>query len=163
MENNNQFVNQESSELLAPLFEWRSKKKPQASPYFQVFSVIFLIATAVFLLFLQKNYFGTVAILMVLLLIFMLQQKEEEIYCAITKRGLRVKNEIFPWQNLERFYIFENLSELHFKPKKSILQKISVPINKKDSSKIKKIILQFIPEKEIQISLSEIIVRKLGL
>jgi hypothetical protein len=147
---------------LRPLFEWKIQNKPQPNVYFQVGALIFLLIVATFF-FWQKNYFGAMAILMVIFLIFISQREKEEIYCAITKKGMRVKNELFPWENLESFWIFEDTSEIYLKNKKAILQQVSIPIRFLDAKKIRKLLLGFLPEKEVQRSLSEIFARKLGI
>lgn len=111
----------------------------------------------------QKNYFGVLTIVMVMFLIFFAQQGNEEIHCAISKRGFKIKNELFLWENIKSFWIFEGISELCFRIKKGVVQNISVPIKIEDKERIKKILSNFLPEEETQRSLSEIIVKKIGL
>ncbi len=147
---------------LIPLFEWKAPKNPIASPYFQVGTLILLLVMSGYL-FWQKNYFGVMTLLMAIFLLFISQKGKEELYCAILKEGIRVNNEIFRWENLEGFWIFEGFSEVYLKTKKAFLKNIPIPINKEDSERIRNLMIQFLQEKEIQISLSEIIIKKLGL
>lgn len=150
------------TEDLNALFDWRLKRKNQGNPYFQLGALIFLLIIGGFF-FWQKNYFGTIAILGSIFLIFLSQKREEEIYCAILKGGIRVNNELFSWKNIESFWIFEEAEEIYFKTKKAFVQNVPVPILKEDSGKIKNLLKTFIPEKKAQISLSEIIIRNLGI
>ena len=143
-------------------FEWKEEKKSQKDIKWQI-GVIFLLALIVGLFLYQKNYFGTLTMLMIIFLIFFAQKSNEEISCAILKRGFRIKNELFVWQNIKSFWIFENTSELSLKIKKGIVQNISVPIRKKDIKTIRNLLLRFLPEEETHTSLSEIIIRKIGL
>lgn len=145
------------------LFEWQIQKKLQVNIYLQFGVVIFLLIVVGFL-FWQKNYFGSFTILIIILLIFLLKKEGGEINCAILNHGIRLKNEFFPWKNLESFWIFEdNIPEIYLKTKKAFVQNIPIPIKIKDAKKIKSILIKFLPEKKTQRSLSDIILRTLGM
>lgn len=143
------------------LFEWKIQKKSQINKGLLIGVFVFLLATAGFL-FWQGNYFGAFVIFMAIFLIVMFQGGEEEIDYAILKRGVKIKKEIFPWKNLESFWVFEEIPEVYLKPKKAFIQNISLIIKKENAKKIRNILLKFLPEKETNISLSEMIFKKLG-
>lgn len=145
-----------------PVFEWEGEKKSQKDVIWQIGAIVFLILVMGLFLY-QKNYFGVMTVLIIIFLMFIAQQGNEKIQCAISKKGFRVKNELFLWENIKSFWIFEDSSELSLKIKKGIVQNVSVPIHEKDTERIKKFLLTFLPEEEVQKSLSEIIVKKIGL
>jgi hypothetical protein len=143
------------------LFEWKFQKKSQVNKGLLIGVFIFLFA-AMGLLLWQENYFGSFVILMIVFLIFMLQSGEEEVNYAILKRGIKIKKEIFPWKNLESFWVFEEIPEIYVKTKKAFISHISLQIKKEDGGKIRNILLEFLPEKETQLPLSELIFKRLG-
>jgi len=154
--------NQSSVDNLKTLFEWKIKKSAQQSMVLKIGVIVFLLIITI-ILFLQKNLFGGVAILMAIFLIFMMQtNNKEKITYAILGGGIKIGKETFPWKNLKSFWIFENIPQLYIKTKGSIVQNISLPIEEKNIGKIREILLNFLAEKETTISLSEIIFKKLG-
>lgn len=151
-----------SVDNLKTLFEWEIKKSAQQSIALKMAVIVFLIIITI-ILFLQKNLFGGIAILMAIFLIFMMQtNNKEKIKYAILRGGIKIGKETFPWRNLKSFWIFENIPQLYIKTKGNLVQNISLPIEEKNIEKIREILLDFLPEKETTISLSEIIFKKLG-
>jgi hypothetical protein len=127
-----------------------------------VFVIVFLIIITI-ILFLQKNLFGGIAILMAVFLILMMQiNSKEKITYTILQGGIKIGKETFPWKNLKSFWIFENIPQIYIKTKGTMVQNISLPIEEKNIEKTREMLLEFLPEKEATISLSEIIFKKLG-
>jgi hypothetical protein len=143
------------------LFEWKSENKKINDNSFKILVIIFLFLF-LFLLVWQKNFFGSTAVIMVIFTLIIGSGKDEIVECSILREGIKIKKELFPWKNLNSFYIFQDNPEIYIKTKKGILQNIVVPINIEDAEKIRNIINKFIPEKEAQRSFSDLVLKKLG-
>ncbi len=142
--------------------QWKKPKNTNKDKNWQIGANIFLGLCFLFF-FWQKNYWGSVLILMIFLLIFSLGKREEEILFAITNRGVRVGREIFPYKNLESFWIFEEPCEIYLKTKRAYLQYVPIPLPKEYLNPAKEILSKFLPEREAKRTLTETIARKIGL
>ena len=144
------------------LSEWKSGKKELLSRGWQIGITIFLIFCFLFFLW-QKNYFGIILILIIAFFVFFSPRQEKDNYYALTEQGARIKNEVFPWKNLESFWIFENPPEIYLKSKKSYFPYIILPLEEQNFNTIKNILLNYLPKEEAEKNLFDIISRKLGL
>lgn len=144
------------------LFQWSYRKEDVVDQRWQIGISIFLLAC--FALFLwQKNYLGSALVLLIIILVLFFPRHTEEQFFAILDRGIMVEKEIFPWKNLESFWIFEKPTELYIKNKKGFPAYISLPLHKKDITKVKNILLNYLPEKATRRSPSDTIGKKIGL
>ena len=144
------------------LLEWENGEKDPLNKKWQVGIIIFLIICSLFF-FLQKNYFGIILALIIAFLVFFSPKQKKNNYYALTKKGVRIKNENFPWKNLESFWIFENTTEIYLKSKKSYFPYIILPLEKQNINTARNILLNYLPEEEAEKNLFDIISRKLGL
>lgn len=135
-------------------------QKGKKDKNWQIGAVIFILFSLFFFLR-QKNYLGVILIFVIIFLIFFLP-RQRETYFAILERGVKIGNEIFPWQNLQGFWVFKEPSELYLKSKKSYLPYIILPLPQNHTERVKKILLNFLPEKEMERGIFDIIERKLG-
>jgi hypothetical protein len=152
----------EKDEPQAILFKWAYKRKEGIDRNWQIGVSLFFVFCLVFF-FWQKNYFGVGLILIIAFLIFFLPRQAKEQSFAILKRGVRIENEIFPWENLESFWIFEEPPELYLKNKKNFPSYITLSLNERDVDRVKKILLNYLPEKETERSTFDIIGKKIGI
>lgn len=150
-----------NEEPQAVLFKWNYKGENIDKKWQISISVFLVLCFALFLW--QKNNFGAILILIILFLIFMLPSQKKEQYFTILKRGVGIGNEVFPWENLESFWIFEDPPELYIKNKKMFPSYLTLPLNKQDIGRVKNILLNYLPEKETERSINDIISKKLGL
>lgn len=145
-----------------PILSWEIEEKGNIEKNWQIGLIIFLIFCLVFVLW-QKNYFGLVLVLVISFLIFLLPQKKKT-YFAILKRGARRGMEVFPWHNLESFWIFEIPPQIYFRSKKTYLPyHIIFPLPRGYIENTREIISNFIPEKEEEKNIFDILSERLGL
>ncbi|MCD6094650.1 hypothetical protein J7J39_01975 [bacterium] len=143
------------------LLQWREENKNKDKNW-QIGVTIFLGLCFLFF-FWQKNYWGSVLVLIIFLLIFSLGKRKENILFAISNKGVRVEREIFPYKNLESFWIFEEPCEIYLKTKRAYLQYVTIPLPKEYFNTAKEILSKFLPEKEAERTLLDTIARKIGL
>ncbi len=146
------------------IFSWKKKKESYKSFLWQF--IIGLVAVlSAFYFFWQKNFFGAIAIIMGFLAVILLQRGSDnkEVECSIFNQGIKIKESFFPWRNIRGFGIVEEIEELVILTKGKLVQRVAVPVRKEDSLKIKKILKNYIPEKNIELTLSDIFRKKLGI
>jgi len=143
------------------LLQWREENQNKDKNW-QIGITIFLGVCFLFF-FWQKNYWGSLLVLIIFLLIFSLGKRKENILFAITNRGVRVGREIFPYKNLESFWIFKEPCEIYLKTKRAYLQYVTIPLPKEYSNTAKEMLSRFLPEREAERTLLDTIARKIGL
>ncbi len=72
---------------------------------------------------------------------------------AITRRGIRIDDDLYPYQNLDGFWI-EDISEAHvpkllLKSKKVLMPMIVIPIEEVEPEDVYAALLYFLPEEEL--------------
>lgn len=75
---------------------------------------------------------------------------------ALAERGVLIENTLYPWQNLKSFWIFYNPplhKDLALESKKAFMPRIKIALGKMDPSKVREIIIKFLPEVEQEESL----------
>jgi len=146
-----------------PLLSWEIEEKMTREKSWQIGLIIFLIICFLFILW-QKNYFGLVLIFVVAFLLFFPSRKKEKTYFAILKRGVQREREIFPWRNIKSFWISDNPPEIYLKSKKTYLPyHIIFPLPQEYIERARRLISKFIPEKETEKHLFDVLNKKLGL
>ncbi len=94
------------------------------------------------------------AILIILfgLIFYLFETREPKIYSfGITKEGVFAQDSLYPFSSIENFWIFyepNGIKELSLKNKKHIIPYTQIPIGKANPSKIREILINFIPEEE---------------
>ncbi|HOK35249.1 MAG TPA: hypothetical protein PLL80_01275 [Candidatus Pacearchaeota archaeon] len=151
-----------SPEPQETLFKWKYKKEDEIDKKWQIGITSFLIICMALFLW-QKNYFGAALVAVIIFLIFFFPRQSKEQSFAIIERGIKIENELFPWKNLESFWIFEEPVEVYIKNKKNFPSYISLPLYKRDIIRVKNILLNYLPEKEAQRNAFDTIGKKLGL
>lgn len=142
--------------------EWTAEGSGTGEKNWQIGIAIFFTLSFFFFLW-QKNFFGIILILIISFLIFFSPIKKGETHFSISKRGVRIEKEIFPWSNLKSFWIFEEPPEMYLESKKSYLPYIIVPLPEDFIEKAREILLKFLPEKETERSFFDILSKKLGI
>lgn len=88
-----------------------------------------------------------------------------EIRFAVTGRGIRVGNRLYEYESLESFWIFYDpplFRELSFRSRRAVVPDVRVPLGELDPLQLRKILLRFLPEAEQQLSLVDIVAKRLG-
>jgi len=112
----------------------------------------------------DKNYWGAGMVIVISFLIFLFPYCQKEQSFAILKNGIKIGNEMFPWDCLESFWIIEEEPfEIYIKHKRNFPGNIILPFNKKDVNKIKHILSGYLPEQEIKRNFIDKVFRKIGL
>jgi len=78
-------------------------------------------------------------------------KKPRKIHCVISYQGIMVDNATYPFADIESFWIFyepPDFKVISLKHKKPYLPHIQIPIGEEDPAKIRKILLDFLPEEE---------------
>jgi len=153
---------QEEKNQISLIFSWKKNNKNQKSFFWQLVAGILGLTIGAYLFF-QKNFWGAMTVVLAILTILILQSKNKEAECQILNKGIKINQDFYPWKNLKSFGIKEDLEELFIFTRGKLITTISVPINKKDILKIKGILKNYLPEKEVELSLGDIIARKIGL
>ncbi len=145
------------------LFKWNYKGE-NIDQKWQILTGVFLILCLVLFL-IDKNYLGIGIVIIIGFLIFLLSYYKKDQSFAILKNGIKIKNEIFSWDDLESFWMIEEEPlEIYIKHKNNkFLGHIVLPFHKKDTGKIKNILLSYLPEKEKKRRPVDKFFRKIGL
>jgi len=75
---------------------------------------------------------------------------------ALTERGVLIEKTLYPWQNLQSFWIFYNPplhKDLALESKKAFMPRIKIALGKTDPSQVRDIVKKFLPEVEQEESL----------
>lgn len=81
---------------------------------------------------------------------------------AITSRGVKIGNVLYPYETLKSFWINydpPHIREIYLISKKFLMPQISLPLAGTDPNEVREHLLKFLEEKEIQESLSDTIAR----
>jgi len=159
-------LSQRKKQILNPeelIFEWKNDVREVIDKRWQIGISIFLIICFV-LFIMDKNYWGAGMVIVIGSLIFLLPYYQKEQSFAILKNGIKIGNEVFSWDRLESFWMIEEEPlEIYIKHKKNFPSYIILPFNKKDNNKIKKILSDYLPEKEVKRRSLDKSLRKIGL
>lgn len=85
--------------------------------------------------------------------------------CKIRTQGVQVNKDLYLYENLRSFWIFYDPpyhQELSIRSRKSLVNFIRVPLGDEDPVKIRKLLLQFLPERRQEMSLGEAVGRLIG-
>ena len=144
------------------ILKWEDKTKAGLDKNWKIGIIIFSIISFSFFIW-QKNYFGALLILIICFIIFFLPKKKRNETFLISKEGVVIENEIFPYKNLKSFWIFDDSYELYLKSKKSYLPYIIVKLPENSFDEIEKMLLSFLPKEEATRSIFDFIAKKIGL
>ncbi len=144
-----------------PEFEFKEKTKA----WYWGLGVVALILIVVSILL--KNYLFGFLILVGSFLMIILSKKEPITYLVeISKRGIKIHNEMYPYQVIESFWIGKNDKEeplLLIKTNKKITPIISTKINPEiNIVELREFLLDFIEEEEIQEPFTDKFIEKIG-
>lgn len=110
-----------------------------------------------------KNFlFAILVILAWFTLIMYAARRPKTLHFAVTSRGIKVADWIYPYQNLEHFWINydpPHVRQLYLISKKTFSPLISIPLGHADPNEIREHLLKFLEEKEIEESLFDVIAR----
>lgn len=159
------------------LLKWETTETHKADQVWQIGAIILISLAALFFAF-KGNYFGVAIVIISLLLLIILPYQKEKKEIIISNKGILIDKELFPWDQLESFWIFESPLELYLKNNKGAISLLDIPIpegkqllseedteqsGKNNRKKIKEEIEKFLPEEELERNFIDTVAKKLGL
>ena len=88
----------------------------------------------------------------------------QEISCAVTDKGLIIHNEIFLFNNIASFWLFEesHRRKMVIQTKRYILPHIIIPLGDVEPAAVRSILKKYLPEVEYKLTISDLIHEYLG-
>ena len=117
---------------------------------------------------LTDNYLASLVFFVAggLIALTVFNKKQRTVTCKIRTHGVQVNKDLYPYENLRSFWIFYDPpyhQELSIRSRKSLVNYIKIPLGEEDPVKIRKLLLQFLPEKKEEEALSDVLGRVIGL
>ena len=129
------------------------------------FIALALMAIVFFILALiMQNYIFALLILLASFLIYIQAlKKPPEIKIAMSEEGITVRETLFPYRELNSFWLFEEpeIRTLNLESKKLLRPRISIPLAQQNPGEIRQILIGFIPEKKQEETLTDMLARKI--
>ncbi|RJQ13729.1 hypothetical protein C4553_02435 [Candidatus Parcubacteria bacterium] len=123
--------------------------------------------TGIILAIIFKNFLFAIFIFFAALAIFVHALQEPRVISfKITARGIVISDRLYPFEELESFWIIyepPHIKELIIKSKRILMPQINIPIGDENPVKIRQALLEFLTEKEQKHSLIDSISRWLRL
>lgn len=140
------------------------KKKERTTDWYWAVILITISMMAISIIF--KDYLFALLLLVSISTIIIMSIKDPlAINISIDKRGVLVDKDLYPFTNLESFWIDtidKNNPKIILKSQKTIMPPIIIPIENYNYMDIRDILLEFLPEVEMNEPLSHKIMDKLG-
>ncbi|MFA6340864.1 MAG: hypothetical protein WCX27_01310 [Candidatus Paceibacterota bacterium] len=143
-------------------FEYKQKEKT-ADWYWAV--IIIALSIVVISFMLHDGLFAILMIIGVTILLFFSSKEPRVIEISIDPRGIVVGKDKYPFATLEDFWVDISDDENHkilLRSKKHMIPLIVVPLEEYHHLDVRDVLLQYLPEKEIQEPVSRKIMEKLG-
>ncbi|MBI4132448.1 MAG: hypothetical protein HY474_02345 [Candidatus Sungbacteria bacterium] len=124
-----------------------------------------LLIGAVVALFFRNFLFALLLILSGLLVIGQAFRAPRQIRFAVTARGIKIGSRLYEFDALESFWIFYDpplFRELALRSRKHLMPVVKVPLGDTDPLRLRQSLLRFLPEEEQELSLLDIISKRLG-
>ncbi|PIU75186.1 MAG: hypothetical protein COS76_02080 [Candidatus Portnoybacteria bacterium CG06_land_8_20_14_3_00_39_12] len=116
--------------------------------------------------FWQKNFILAILTILILFVIFQFNRKDNSTHIfSVSDQGIQINKKLYPYQFLKSFWIFyepNGIQELSIESKKTIVPLVKIPLYNQDPNEIRKFLLRYLPEKEQEESLIDIIAHRLG-
>ncbi len=140
------------------------EERERSADWFWALGII--VITSFLTALIYSNYFFAILILLSGTLLYVFSKKSPEwINYEITRKGLLIKSQLYPYQNIKSFYIQKNNKPMLFiKIERFYMPIISIPIEHNMINEIHEIfMLQNIIEEEMREHPSEKIIETFGL
>jgi hypothetical protein len=155
----------ESSRLR--MISWQAKefRKKNKGPLWYFIWFLFVLGLVIFAI-LQKSPLMVLCFVLIGAVAYLFSQQEpKKINFLINKKGVKIGKKLYPFDELESFWIFYDPPRkkiLSLKNKKTFFPYLTIPLSKTNPLKIRKYLLKFLPEKEHEESIIEDIAEKFG-
>ncbi len=156
-----------TSQKTGVLYEWRAQEFMMYRKDIAWIAGLALFVIGLTIYFtLTKNYLGAIlVILMGILTGVWATRKPNEVAFQITSLGISVGSRLFPFERLKSFWIIyepRDIKEVVLHIKQVWNPHLYLNIGSANPVEIRKALLRFLPEKEEQESLANVIARRLG-
>jgi len=148
------------------LLSWKTQEFEQQKKgpmWFVVFAVV--VVGLIFLAFWWKAFTMMVFLILAVFLIIIYALKEPRtVIFSITPLGVDIDNVMYKYSDMSSFWIFyepPEIKELNIKLTRGFFPHLSIPLGKTDPNDIRKILLEYLPEKKEKLSVADGIARKL--
>lgn len=136
-----------------PLFFWQANEFEKKEKNTRLVLILYLIVfgLVIFSLFTDNIFMAIIFILFAVIFYFLSNKEPENYTFGITSDGVFAQDHIYEFSSLENFWIFfnpEGKKELSLKSKKFFMPYVSIPLGSADPVKIRKILINFLPETE---------------
>lgn len=87
------------------------------------------------------------------------------IHITISIKGVEIDDRVYPYETLSSFWIFYRpggTKELSLLSEKIFMPRIAIPLGNADPNEIRDLLIEFMPEKVQEESLTDVIARRLG-
>ena len=137
-------------------------KHEKEKKWFVIPAIIAL--TVIIISIILKNFLLVIMAVLTSFVIYIYAVKEPgKIKFSISGKGVRVNKTIYKFDDLKSFWIFyepPEVKELSLRSKKMFMPYIKIPLGKQSPIKVRKILLQFLPERKHQESIVDEFTRK---
>lgn len=110
------------------------------------------VAGAVTALLFDNLLFAIIILIISFVLAIFAAKKPDELDFAVTQRGVRINEKLYPYKSLESFGIDEFSQHHHpklvLKPKSTLSQDIIIPLDEVDADEVHDFLLDFLPEED---------------
>ncbi len=146
------------------LVEWQSLEYEYHEKSSDWYWAVGIITVGFFALaIILKNFlFALMALIAGFTLAMYGAKKPKTVSFAITSRGIKIGNVLYPYDDLKSFWINYDpprVKELYVISKKVLLPQLSIPLGTADPNQIREHLMKFLEEKEIQESFADAIAR----
>jgi len=140
-------------------FEWEISKSERHTPLKTLIGIGVVSLLSAVYFFITQNYFASVLFIVApIVIVFISLQAPDKFLGKVTQKGVRVNNKNYDYDSLEYFSIIQD--NLILKVKEGGMKYF--PIHQEDADKLRGALANYIPEKEHNETLVEVINRFLG-
>jgi hypothetical protein len=144
--------------------EWETEEYEHVEKSQDWFWVTGLIAaSAVIIAIVLMNFL--LAIIIVLgtsILLWYAARQPEVLKFTLTPKGLRVKNDLYPFKNLDAFWILEDKNKLILRMHRFFLPHLVIPLGYVNHTEVKDYLRRYLQEEEQEESLIDVIAERFG-
>jgi len=146
-------------EWTAPEFT-KYKKNKSWFIWLIFFALVIIIIAIIF-----KNFLWVVLTILAVFTIYIYATKEpRKIKFSISGKGIQIDQKIYKFENLKSFWIFYDppeVKEISLRSKKVLMPYIKIPLGDQNPVEIRKLLLNFLPEKKHKESIIDEWARKI--
>lgn len=147
---------------LEAYYSWSVDEQVHHRPFSNnnaVFLVLVLMLT--YSIFSNNPLLGIITVL-VGLIFYLFDKKESDIFSfSITEEGILADDYLYPYENIESFWIFEHQDtgkkELSLKTTRAIMPYVRIPLGESDPDEMRYLLEEVVEEQEHQESLADVV------